>query len=195
MSDVFSNEELILLLALHRRRRRLREQLKYKKRFWVRKIFVERQHLGAFHTLVQECKLYDHEFFFKLFRMSPAQLEELVQWVAPLLVKSSMRRQVISVAERLCVTIRHLASGDSHVSLAASYRIGLTTISRIIPETCEALCNVLLSRGYMSAPNNPSEWKRTANGFELKWDFPNCMGAIDGKHIVMVAPGRSGSVL
>ena len=29
--------------------------------------------------------------------------------------------------------------------------------------------------------------------FETMWDFPNCVGAIDGKHLVMQAPSRSGS--
>jgi hypothetical protein len=32
-----------------------------------------------------------------------------------------------------------------------------------------------------------------AHGFETKWDFPNCVGALDGKHIVMRAPANQGS--
>lgn len=31
------------------------------------------------------------------------------------------------------------------------------------------------------------------NEFERKWNFANCVGAVDGKHIVMQAPARSGS--
>ena len=30
-------------------------------------------------------------------------------------------------------------------------------------------------------------------GFQTKWNFPLCIGAIDGKHIVMLCPPISGS--
>lgn len=26
-------------------------------------------------------------------------------------------------------------------------------------------------------------WKKIANEFAVKWQFPNCIGAIDGKHV------------
>ena len=32
-----------------------------------------------------------------------------------------------------------------------------------------------------------------AKDFDLKWNFPNTLGAIDGKHVVIQAPARSGS--
>ena len=35
-------------------------------------------------------------------------------------------------------------------------------------------------------------WHCNEQGFCTRWNFPNCIGAIDGKHVVMQAPNKSG---
>lgn len=42
-------------------------------------------------------------------------------------------------------------------------------------------------------PNNADGWKSVARKFNDLWQFPNCIGAVDGKHVVMVAPPNAGS--
>jgi len=42
-------------------------------------------------------------------------------------------------------------------------------------------------------PNNESGWKNIAADLYDKWNFSNCLGAIDGKHIVIQCPANSGS--
>lgn len=42
-------------------------------------------------------------------------------------------------------------------------------------------------------PRTPDEWIAVADGFASRWNFPHCIGAVDGKHVVMQKPGKSGS--
>lgn len=44
----------------------------------------------------------------------------------------------------------------------------------------------------MSLPTT-EEWKNIASDFYNKWNFPNCIGCIDGKHIRMKCPKKTGS--
>ncbi|XP_049516383.1 uncharacterized protein LOC119442523 [Dermacentor silvarum] len=46
---------------------------------------------------------------------------------------------------------------------------------------------------YMKAPSR-AEWEEIAQGFSMRWQFPNCLGAVDGKHVAIVCPPNSGSV-
>ena len=147
MDDI---EYTILLLWLFRKRRksyRLIEKKKQRK-FWVRPIFKERKLKGEFLTLIQDLKLFDSEYFFKQFRMTPTKLEELLSWVAPKIEKSSVRREPIGPEQRLCVTLRYLVTGDAHVTIAASYRISPTSVGRIIKQTTGGIWDVLLEKGF-----------------------------------------------
>lgn len=188
MAAKLSKRTKILLLI----RRRLIAKNKYKKRFWVRKIFTERKQKGEYHLLVQELRLHDQEYFFKYFRMTPSKFEVLLRMVAPFITKSSFKREAICPSERLAVTLRYLVTGDSQTTIALSYRIGITTVGKIINETTEVIWKVL-NKEYVKFPKSEREWKHVALNFEKQWNFNNCIGAVDGKHVVMQAPSRSGS--
>lgn len=59
----------------------------------------------------------------------------------------------------------------------------------------ERTLHVLLIYGvyFFQTPTTEAEWREVAMGFETKWQFPNCLGAIDGKHIYIQPPANSGS--
>lgn len=42
-------------------------------------------------------------------------------------------------------------------------------------------------------PKTEEEWLKVAAEFETRWQFPHCLGSIDGKHIRIVPPKGSGS--
>ena len=147
----FLMRKLLILLLL--RRRTKRRQQKYKKNFWVRKIFQERTSKGEYHLLVQDLKLFDHFvhlYFFQCFRMTPSTYEKLLSWVGPLITRKSTRmREPIGASERLCVTPRYLVSGGSQVSIAASYRISPSVVGRCIKETCQVTWDTLTEKGFL----------------------------------------------
>lgn len=43
-------------------------------------------------------------------------------------------------------------------------------------------------------PNTPEAWQAVAHEFNELWQFPNCIGAVDGKHVVMFAPPHAGNI-
>lgn len=88
---------------------------------------------------------------------------------------------------------RFLATGETYSSLASQYRIGLTTISKIVPEVCDAMWSTMQEH-FMPIPDTPEKWKSKAIGFRDRWDYPHCLGALDGKHVVIQAPANSGSL-
>ena len=165
-----------------------------KHRFWVRQIYKDRKEKGEFNLLVQQSKFFDAEIFFQIFRMSATQFEELLQLISPFIEKDCMRREPIKSEERLAVTLRYLATGDAFKTIGASYRISTASVSRIVKETCNVLWNVLKNKGFIKAPKTPIEWKKISEQFEKKWNFPNCLGAIDGKHVIIQCPPRGGSM-
>jgi hypothetical protein len=39
----------------------------------------------------------------------------------------------------------------------------------------------------LQVPQSENEWKLVAREFEKRWNFPHCIGAIDGKHVEIVS--------
>lgn len=65
-------------------------------------------------------------------------------------------------------------------------------MSLIVPEVAKAIWEELVDV-YMPLPKE-SDWQDIAEQFRVNRDFPNCIGAIDGKHVRIVAPPNSGSI-
>lgn len=85
----------------------------------------------------------------------------------------------------------HLSQGVSPNFLGWRFKIGRSTARTIILETCDIIWEVL-SPIYVSKPNS-EDYKLIAEDFKNIWDLPNCVGAIDGKHIAIQCPAHSGS--
>lgn len=178
---------VVAVAALVHRRGRLA-----RRRWWVHPILRTRKQRGEFHVLVQELRL-DTMLFEQYFRMPPAYFDELLSKVGPLITRADTTfRSAIGPAERLAICIRYLATGDSFRTIGFSYRVGTSTVCRIVREVASALWTALVEEE-MAVPTR-EDWTTMAEQFEWRWNFPNCIGAIDGKHVVIQAPANSGSL-
>ena len=72
-------------------------------------------------------------------------------------------------------------------SLSYSYRIGRSTVSTIIAETCKAIYTALKDR-YLKSPSTEDDWTVITARFEEVGNFPHVLGAIDGKYIRIECP-------
>nr|CAI5838217.1 unnamed protein product [Callosobruchus analis] len=70
-------------------------------------------------------------------------------------------------------------------------KMSKATICNVISEVCAAIVEALCD--YVKTPSTEEEWLSIAEEFKDKWNFPNCVGAIDGKHCIIQAPIKSGS--
>lgn len=90
----------------------------------------------------------------------------------------------VNVALHQLSHFRFLAAGDSMSSMTYQYLVGLSTVSNIIATTCkviwEQLCPLVLPPQLLE-----DDWRSIAEDFEDMWDFPHCIGAIDGKHVLI----------
>ena len=185
------NELAGRFLLLRRLERRRRER--FRRSCWVRPILLRRDQMGEYHTLVKEMREVDPAAHHRYFRMSVGDFDELLGLVSHTISKQTTNmRDPISPGERLAVTLRFLAAGGSMKAVAESYRIGYATIRKIVPEVCEAIWSEL-GPAVLAFPD-PSAWREMAKDFGKLWQFPNCVGSLDGKHVMVEKPANSGSL-
>ncbi|XP_045116824.1 uncharacterized protein LOC123507728 [Portunus trituberculatus] len=126
-------------------------------------------------------------------RLDKDQYHRLLELVTPLIAKSDTKmRKAVTAGERLTLTLRYLATGESQVSLAYQFCISHNLISSIIPSVCRAIYQVLQPQ-YLYLPRNQSEWQHVASQYYARWNFPMCIGVLDGKRVLISKPPCSGS--
>lgn len=79
----------------------------------------------------------------------------------------------------------------SFQNLSLDFLMGRSTIAAIVQDTCIAIWKKLQ---LTEMPETTEEmWLDIAKGFYSLTNFPNCIGALDGKHIRINCPALSGS--
>ena len=90
-----------------------------------------------------------------------------------------------------CIYYRILTQGAPPKQTALVFRIGRSTCYEILYEVTKAIVEVL---GPMYVPVPTLEdWIKISQDFYELWQFPLCVGCLDGKHIYCECPANSDS--
>ena len=165
----------------------------YERRMWARQRLLRREERGAFNTLAVE----DTPGFNEYMRMPYPKFVALADLIGPHIKKQNTCMRIsIPASERLALTIRFLATGETFQSLSFQFRIGKATVSGIVTEVCDAIYAVL-GQDFLQTPKQAEKWTEIAELFNSRWNIPrnipNNIGAIDGKRILIQKPAYEGS--
>lgn len=164
------------------------------RRFWVRSWFLDRPQDGQFRLLMDKLRLKDVAAFKNFTRMDPDLFFYLVERLTPAIeMRNTSYREAIPPAERLALTLRYYATGSSYMSLRYNWYMGDNTISKIVRQVSKAIIEIL-GEELLMPPTTQEGWLQVASQFSQRWNFHHTLGAIDGKHVALRKPAKSGSL-
>ena len=95
-------------------------------------------------------------------------------------------RAAIPVEKRVAITLWRLGTNVEYRTISHLFGVGVSTACVIVHDVCKSIVDVLL-RKYIKIPTG-NQAMEIVRGFESTWNFPQCLGAVDGSHIPIIAP-------
>ncbi|KAB0789962.1 hypothetical protein PPYR_15278 [Photinus pyralis] len=144
--------------------------LNRKRRWWVRPWIEQREtnSQGNSNLLHNELAVLDKENYKNFIRMDEDTFNDLLKLIENDIQKQDTKfRNAISAKDRLSVTLRYLATGESYKSLSFSFRMGQSTIAGIIPEVCIAIYNNLKNQYLKPFPFRNMTWQQRIFNYRL----------------------------
>ncbi|KAF7272115.1 hypothetical protein GWI33_015079 [Rhynchophorus ferrugineus] len=164
-----------------------RKRPKRKRRWWTTTLFKSRKTCSESQLMTNLQVEMEYGLFNNFCRMSAKEFEWLLNAIGPEITKQNTNyREAIPTKERLAITLRFLASGDSYTSLSHLFKISKQAISSIVPDVCKAVIKSL--QNYIKVPSDTQQWKQIAETFSTNSNFPQCIGALDGKYCASQNP-------
>ena len=102
-------------------------------------------------------------------------------------------RRPLEPGLKIAITLRYLVTGNSFQSMEFNLRSAHNTISKFLPEVCNAIVEEYAGEVFRT-PTTTDGWLEIAKGFHDRWNFPHACGALDGKHVAIWKPRQSGSI-
>ncbi|KNA24042.1 hypothetical protein SOVF_019390 [Spinacia oleracea] len=134
----------------------------------------------------------DKEEAFKyFFRVSKTTFEYICSLVRDDLISRppsgliNIEGRLLSVEKQVAIAMRRLASGDSQVSVGASFGVGQSTVSQVTWRFIESL--EVRAKHHIKWPDQ-DKLEQIKSKFQSVFGLPNCCGSVDATHILMTLP-------
>ncbi|KAI8516593.1 hypothetical protein Bbelb_051740 [Branchiostoma belcheri] len=208
-------QQIVIFLLLTRAAMRARRRVRAQQRRAMRRMYRDEQYPGldpafgaAAGLAIMEARHVDRRFgsyrrsnhwwqrialtfddfqWYRRFRMRRPTFVLLLNNVQHVLRRNDTRmRKAITAETRLAIGIYWLASGDLLRTVADLFGVSEGSVSNIVYEVCNAVVDILGPQ-YLTFPRG-ERLTEIVRGYEERWGFPQCGGAIDGSHIEVKAP-------
>jgi len=115
------------------------KKVKKQRRTWTKEWLKNRQQY-THEKLLTELRNFEKNDFKNFLRMDDECFDEILNLVNPFIKKqNTSMREAIPASQRLSVTLRYLATGNTFEDLKFISAISPQSIGKIVIETCEAL--------------------------------------------------------
>ncbi len=125
-----------------------------------------------------------------LFQIHDVPLERLDDRITK---QDTLFRKALEPGLKLANTLCHLAAGHNYHSLMYSFWVASNTISLIIRKVCSTIIDEF-SAEVLDCLMSPQEWKRVSDQFADRWQMYHANRTIDGNHMPIKCPEKSGSL-
>ena len=165
---------------------RQRRHRRYRFRPWPTRAELEEE--GQYSRPMPMHHLDDPMAYRNFIQMPPELYQELEQRITAVFQRDrTLMRDPMSAGVKLAVTLRHLATGDSHTTLQYAFRVASPTIEKFVLEVCDDITRAYRDQ-VIRCHTLPEDWLLVESVFHRRWNFPHALGALDGRHISIRCP-------
>lgn len=125
--------------------------------------------------------------FMQNFRVSRESFEYICGRVQFVIGKRNTNyRLCVPIQKRVAIAIWKLATGSEYSAISHLFGVGLSTVFNCVQDFCNVVIKVLLPN-HIKCPD-ATKLVELATFFQNCWRVPQCVGAIGGSHIPVIAP-------
>ena len=130
---------------------------------------------------------FNNEQFMSNFRVSRESFDYICRRLGPVLQRNNTNyRLCIPVNKRVAIALWRLATNSEYRSVSHLFGVGIATVCHCVQDFCNAVIKVLLPERIKTP--DARKLMEMATFFNNRWRAPQCVGAIDGSHIPIIAP-------